>query len=76
MTVERSATELYDMIAIPGGTFRMGSDKHYSEEADRQLVGRYRNGGFPREEAKKLTFALIDRDRVACRRESVRSSSV
>ena len=22
-----------DMIAIPGGTFRMGSDKHYPEEA-------------------------------------------
>ena len=22
-----------DMIRIPGGTFRMGSDKHYPEEA-------------------------------------------
>ncbi len=22
-----------DMVFIPGGTFRMGSDKHYSEEA-------------------------------------------
>ena len=32
-TLERSATTLHDMIAIPGGTFRMGSDKHYPEEA-------------------------------------------
>jgi sulfatase modifying factor 1 len=32
-TVERSATRFHDMIAIPGGTFRMGSDKHYPEEA-------------------------------------------
>jgi sulfatase modifying factor 1 len=32
-TAERSATTLHDMIAIPGGTFRMGSDKHYPEEA-------------------------------------------
>jgi len=22
-----------DMVRIPGGTFRMGSDKHYAEEA-------------------------------------------
>ena len=32
-TVERSATTLHDMVAIPGGTYRMGSDKHYPEEA-------------------------------------------
>src|ERR1700720_2918499 len=31
--VEHSAKTLQDMIAIPGGTFRMGSDKHYQEEA-------------------------------------------
>jgi formylglycine-generating enzyme len=31
--VERSAITLHDMIVIPGGTFRMGSDKHYPEEA-------------------------------------------
>jgi len=31
--VERSAVTLHDMIVIPGGTFRMGSDKHYPEEA-------------------------------------------
>src|ERR1700704_4584786 len=31
--VERSATVLHDMIAIPGGAFRMGSDKYYPEEA-------------------------------------------
>src|SRR3981189_1539780 len=31
--VERSATALHDMIAIPGGTFRMGSDQYYPEEA-------------------------------------------
>jgi formylglycine-generating enzyme required for sulfatase activity len=28
-----SGTTLHDMVAIPGGTFRMGSDKHYPEEA-------------------------------------------
>jgi sulfatase modifying factor 1 len=32
-TVERFATTLHDMIAIPAGTFRMGSDSHYPEEA-------------------------------------------
>ena len=32
-TVEGSARTLHDMIAIPGGTFRMGSDNHYPEEA-------------------------------------------
>jgi formylglycine-generating enzyme len=31
-TLERASTR-HDMIAIPGGTFRMGSDKHYPEEA-------------------------------------------
>ena len=30
-TRESSATS--DMIVIPGGTFRMGSDRHYLEEA-------------------------------------------
>jgi sulfatase modifying factor 1 len=30
--VGRSATALGDMISIPGGTFRMGSEKHYPEE--------------------------------------------
>lgn len=28
-----STTDLEDMILIPGGTFRMGSDRHYPEEA-------------------------------------------
>jgi len=28
-TFERSAATLHNMIAIPGGTFRMGSDKHF-----------------------------------------------
>jgi len=32
-TVQRSATVPHDMIAIPGGTFRMGSDMYYPEEA-------------------------------------------
>ncbi len=32
-TIEHPATTLRDMVAIPGGTFRMGSDKHYPEEA-------------------------------------------
>src|SRR5262245_806045 len=33
-----------DMIFIPGGTFRMGSDKHYPEEAPvhRVTVARFR----------------------------------
>ena len=28
-----TASALHDMIRVPGGTFRMGSDKHYPEEA-------------------------------------------
>ena len=34
-SIERSPqqTALQDMIWIPGGTFRMGSDNHYPEEA-------------------------------------------
>jgi len=32
-TLTRFAITLNDMIAVPGGTFRMGSDKHYPEEA-------------------------------------------
>jgi formylglycine-generating enzyme required for sulfatase activity len=28
-----SDTEFNGMLLIPGGTFRMGSDKHYPEEA-------------------------------------------
>src|SRR5277367_1485068 len=33
-TVFRSVAERHaDMLLIPGGTFRMGSDKHYPEEA-------------------------------------------
>src|SRR3979411_2876635 len=32
--VDRARSPVRDgMIAIPGGTFRMGSDKHYPEEA-------------------------------------------
>ena len=33
MTVEQSLPPDKDMIWIPGGTFQMGSDKHYPEEA-------------------------------------------
>src|SRR5262249_26499113 len=38
-----------DMIRIPGGTFRMGSDKHYPEEAPvhRVTVGDFRIGRTP-----------------------------
>jgi formylglycine-generating enzyme required for sulfatase activity len=31
--VDRLSSRYADMIRIPGGTFRMGSDKHYAEEA-------------------------------------------
>src|SRR5262249_56070768 len=30
---ERAPSSRPEMIRIPGGTFRMGSDRHYSEEA-------------------------------------------
>ena len=32
-TLEQRAAATADMIRIPGGTFRMGSDRHYPEEA-------------------------------------------
>jgi formylglycine-generating enzyme len=32
-TIERSIATQDSMVRIPGGTFRMGSDKHYPEEA-------------------------------------------
>src|SRR5438270_480063 len=32
-TIDRPDTEFDDMLRILGGTFRMGSDKHYPEEA-------------------------------------------
>jgi formylglycine-generating enzyme required for sulfatase activity len=32
-TLDRPAASTADMIRIPGGTFRMGSDRHYPEEA-------------------------------------------
>src|SRR5215218_10052196 len=31
--VGRAASPGEDMILVPGGTFRMGSDRHYAEEA-------------------------------------------
>jgi formylglycine-generating enzyme required for sulfatase activity len=31
--VDRLSSRYADMIGMPGGTFRMGSDKHYAEEA-------------------------------------------
>jgi formylglycine-generating enzyme required for sulfatase activity len=32
---EAPSVNTADMIRLPGGTFRMGSDKHYPEEAAR-----------------------------------------
>ena len=32
-TLEGQAASTADMVRIPGGTFRMGSDRHYPEEA-------------------------------------------
>ena len=31
--LQKQAVSTADMIRIPGGTFRMGSDRHYPEEA-------------------------------------------
>ena len=31
--IDRPSAHRADMVLIPGGTFRMGSDKHYAEEA-------------------------------------------
>ena len=33
LVVDRPSSGHADMVWIPGGTFRMGSDKHYAEEA-------------------------------------------
>ena len=36
--IKLTATEtVRDMIWIPGGTFRMGSDRHYPEECEKRL---------------------------------------
>jgi hypothetical protein len=37
-TVEKPAAATADMIRIPGGTFRMGSDRHYPEEGPAHTV--------------------------------------
>jgi formylglycine-generating enzyme len=37
-SLDQTRPDIADMILIPGGTFRMGSDKHYAEEAPAHRV--------------------------------------
>ena len=53
------ASGIQGMIRIPGGTFRMGSDRHYPEEAPVHCV--------------TVDGFLIDRTPVTNRQEGVRS---
>jgi len=46
--IGRASTPRGDMILVPGGTFRMGSDRHYPEEAP---IHRVTIGGFWRDRA-------------------------
>ena len=58
-----------DMVFIPGGTFRMGSDKHYPEEAPahRVTVDAFCDGPHAGDEPAVRGIRQSDRPRYLCR---------
>jgi hypothetical protein len=62
----RGNSNTESMIRIPGGTFRMGSDKHYPEEAPVHRVTRSRSIRQPVMWDSDASFAKGSRDETIC----------